>query len=295
MEDYFKYLTHNAYDEAWGLYLTVGGCARVQPDSSYPPAGHPTGYSFNWENGRILNEYQVNYITEGEGILELKSGRFQVKEGSVLIIRPDQWHRYRPLKEKGWKEHYIGFKGKLAQTFLNERFFSSRLPVIHIGFDERILQTFHDVIHIIRDEKPGYHQVCAGLVIHILGLIGSIKKNENFRHGKIENIIQKACIIIRDNLDKNLNVEDLAEQLNISYSLFRKSFKRYTGLSPAQYHLSLRLKQANFLLASTDMSIKEISFRLGFCSVYYFSKLFKEKNRMTPTEYRSLSAGKRQI
>lgn len=294
MEDYFKYLTHNTHDEAWGIYLTVAGCARVPPRTSYPPPGHPTGYNFNWENGRILNEYQVNYITEGEGILELRSDKFQVREGSVLLIRPDQWHRYRPLKEKGWKEHYIGFKGKLTQTFLHDRFFSSGMPVIHIGFDERVIQSFHDVINIVRDEKPGYHQVCAGLVIHILGLIRSIKKNENFRHGKIENTIQKACIIIRDNLDKNLNVEQLAEKLNISYSLFRKSFKRYTGLSPAQYHLSLRLKQANFLLANTDMSIKEISFRLGFCSVYYFSKLFKEKNQMTPTEYRSLSAGKRQ-
>ena len=107
MEDYFKYLTHNSLDEDWGLYLTVAGCARVPPGTSYPPPGHPTGYSFNWENGRILHEFQINYVTEGEGILELKSDRFQVKEGSVIIIRPDQWHRYRPLKEKGWKEHIV--------------------------------------------------------------------------------------------------------------------------------------------------------------------------------------------
>jgi AraC-like DNA-binding protein len=289
MEDYFKYLTHNSLDEDWGLYLTVAGCARVPPGTSYPPPGHPTGYSFNWENGRILHEFQINYVTEGEGILELKSDRFQVKEGSVIIIRPDQWHRYRPLKEKGWKEHYIGFKGQFTRKLLNNHFFSSTLPVIHIGFEERVLQSFHEVINIVRDERPGYHQVCAGLVIHILGLIRSIKKNENFRHGKIENTIQKACIIIRDNLDKNLNVEELADQLNVSYSLFRKAFKRYTGLSPAQYHLSLRLKQANILLTNTDMSIKEISFQLGFCSVYYFSKLFKEKNKVTPTDYRNHS------
>jgi AraC-like DNA-binding protein len=291
MDDYFKYLTHNPDDEAWGLYLTVAGFARVLPGASYPPSGHPTSYSFNWDNGRILHEYQVNYITEGEGMLELRSGVFPVHAGSVLLIRPDQWHRYRPLSDKGWREHYIGFKGSITRTLMGNRIFKRDVPVIHIGFQDKVMQSFYDVISSVSDEKPGFHQVCSGLVIHIMGLISSIKRNENFQHGKLENTIQRACIIIRENLNQNLDVEKLAGQLDIGYSLFRKAFRRYTGLSPLQYHLSLRLKQASYLLTGTGMSIKEISFHLGFCSVYYFSKLFKEKTKMTPGEFRSMSAG----
>ena len=105
-------------------------------------------------------------------------------------------------------------------------------------------------------------------------------------HSQLEKAIQKACLIIRDNASKNLNMEKLADEVMVNYSLFRKAFKKYTGLSPMQYHTSLRLKQAIHLLCNTSYSVKEISFNLGFCSVFYFSKLFKEKTGRTPSEFR---------
>jgi len=76
MEDFFKYLTPGHEDINWGLYLHAAGKAHILPGTIYPPTAHPTGYYFSYENGRILQEYQINYITEGEGIYENSSGRF---------------------------------------------------------------------------------------------------------------------------------------------------------------------------------------------------------------------------
>jgi AraC-like DNA-binding protein len=286
MSNTFKYLTHNPEDSRWGLYLTVAGSARVSPDTDYPPAGHPTGYHFNWNNGRILQEYQINYITEGEGIIETQAGSYPVREGSVIMLQPNLWHRYKPLRHKGWVEHYVGFMGITADTMIKSSELLHDSPVILIGYHEPILNNYNEIFNHARAEKPGYHQICAGLVMHILGQIISIKKNENFRHSIIEKTIQKACMVIRDNPARNLVIEDLARELNVNYSLFRKAFKKYTGLSPMQYHTSLRMKQAVYLLTNTDLSVKEISFNLGFCSVFYFSKLFKEKTNKTPSEFR---------
>jgi AraC-like DNA-binding protein len=286
MNDSFKYLTHNPEDKNWGLHLTVAGSARVLPGTDYPPKGHPTGYHFAWNNGRVLQEYQINYITQGEGIMETKSGSFTIREGSVIILRPGLWHRYKPLKNKGWTEHYVGFVGEIAEKIVNnsDPFIDS--TVIQVGFQEEIIHAFQDIFNHAKTEKPGYHQISAGLVLYILGQIVSIKKNEGFKHSLIEKAIQKACLIIRDNPAQNLNIEEMAGQLNVNYSLFRKAFKKYTGLSPMQYHTSLRLKQAAYLLTNTDLSVKEISFNLGFCSVFYFSKLFKQKMECTPSYFR---------
>jgi len=286
MQNSFKYLTHNPDDDNWGLYLTVAGSARVEPESAYPPSGHPTGYHFNWHNGRILQEYQLNYITEGEGVMETRSGSFPIREGSLMLLSPNLWHRYQPLKQTGWKEHYVGFMGVMADKMIRSSEILTQTPVMQIGFQEHIIKGFQDIFNLAITEKPGYHQVCSGLVIQLLGQIISIKRNENFRHNPIEKIIQKACLVIRDNPSKNLNIEDLARDLNVNYSLFRKAFKKYTGLSPMQYHTSLRMKQAVYLLTNTELSVKEISFNLGFCSVFYFSKLFKQKNECTPSDYR---------
>jgi len=286
MQDSFKYLTHAPEDKLWGIYITVVGSSEVSPDMEYPRAGHPTGYHFTWSNGRILQEFQINYITQGEGIMETREGSFPITAGSVILVRPDVWHRYRPTKKTGWFEHYVGFSGEIARKMIGTSDILSSSPVINIGFQENIINLFQEIVSHVKSERPGYHQICSGLVVNILGQIISYKKNENFRHNPVEDIIQKACMIIRDNPTQNLNIEKLADELKINYSLFRKAFKKYTGLSPMQYHASLRIKQAIHLLTNTDLSVKEISFNLGFCSVFYFSKLFKEKTNRTPSEYR---------
>ncbi len=282
----FKYLAHNTEDKNWGIYLTVVGSARVEPDNQYPPPGHPSGYHFNWNNGRVLQEYQVNYITEGEGLMETREGSYHIREGSVIMLKPNVWHRYRPLKNTGWTEHYVGFMGASASAMMMSAALLRDTPVVQVGFHENIIRIIQDIENLVKTERPGYQQISSGLLIQLLGHIISLKKNENFRHGQVEKSIQKACLIIREHPSDNLKIEELAEQVNLNYSIFRKAFKRYTGLSPMQYHSTLRLKQATHLLTNTDMSIKEISFDLGFCSVFYFSKLFKEKTGMTPGEFR---------
>ena len=291
MNNSFKYLVHNPDDEAWGLYLNVAGMANVALGADYPPKGHPRGYNFNWENGRVLQEYQLNYITEGEGILETTNGEYEIKEGSVILIRPNQWHRYKPLKNKGWKEHYIGINGNFAQNIFEVYGLSSDTPIIYVGFSEEIIHLFQDIFNLIKLEKPGYQQICSGLVIQILGIIVSIRRNQNPVNNRVETLIQKACLMIRENIDNNLNVEEIARELNVSYSLFRTAFKKYTGLSPIQYHLSLRVQHAVYLLNNTDLSIKEISFNLGFCSIFYFSKVFKEKTKQNPSSFRQKKKG----
>ena len=285
MEDYFKYLTCSNEDLNWGFFLTVAGKATIYPGSGYPPSGHPKGYHFSWSNGRILQEYQINYITEGEGMLETDSGKYSVKAGMILIIRPGQWHRYKPVSSKGWKEHYIGFNGVIAEKAI-ESFGFLKAPIVQIGFSETVLTDFQTVINLVRDEKPGYQQICSGYVMQILGHIISIVKGRNFYNNPLEDVIKKSCLIIRDNMHQTLRINDLSKQLGINYSVFRKSFKKYTGLSPNQYHLALRIKQASHHLINTNDSIKEISFNLGFCSVFYFSKLYKEKTGLSPSEFR---------
>ncbi len=289
MDNYFKYLTCNPEDLSWGIYLTVAGRAELAPGSAYPPRGHPKGYHFNWVNGRVLKEYQINYITQGEGVMETQTGKFTVKPGMVIILRPDLWHRYKPVKEKGWTEHYIGFKGEIAERIIGKNTLLNRSPLIHIGFHKDVLDDFNGVLDLVRNEKPGYQQVAAGLLMHILGRIVSTVRGRNFSGSSIEDSIQKACLVIRDNVNRPLRIEQLARDLDINYSLFRKAFKKYTGLSPNQYLLSLRIAQAANLLISSQESIKNISSGLGFCSVYYFSKLFRIKTGQTPGAYRASS------
>jgi AraC-like DNA-binding protein len=81
----------------------------------------------------------------------------------------------------------------------------------------------------------------------------------------------------------------LAQELKVSYSWFRHTFTAHTGLSPHQYLLELRLVRARSLLAETELSVKEIASQTGFEDELYFSRLFRQKLNLTPSQWRSRS------
>lgn len=286
MNDFFKYLTPGDFDKEWGIYINAAGSTLVAPNSIYPSSKHPTGYHFNWEQGRILNEYQINYITEGRGIFETKNGLFQIKPGSIITISPNVWHRYKPLKKTGWKERYIGFNGAIADQLLSHPFFSSDQPIINIGIHEEILDTYLKIFQLLNKEKPGCQQIASGMVVKLLGYLISLERQKEFTGKRIATIIEDARFKMRANINQELDLEALSSGYNIGYSYFRKMFKKYTGVAPHQYHLELKIMRAKELLLSTDKTVKEISFELGFQSIHYFSRLFKKKVGINPTELR---------
>ena len=61
------YLTVGSQDERWGMVVTTVGYQFVPPGGSYPLSRHPDGYDFKPQSGRVLGEYQMVYITRGDG------------------------------------------------------------------------------------------------------------------------------------------------------------------------------------------------------------------------------------
>lgn len=286
MKDYFKYLTSAEEDIDWGLFLNVAGTAKIAPKTLYPSHEHPSEYYFNWESGRILQEYQLNYITQGSGTYENKNGKFQIKPGSIILIFPNEWHRYRPIRTTGWTENYVGFNGRIAKELLKNQMFSPSQPIINCGIKEEIIDTYLKIYDLVEKERPGYQQVASGMVVKLLGYIVSFEKQKGFSGKHIAKVIEQVRFQMRQNIEKEFNMEELAKQYNVGYSYFRKMFKKYTGVSPAQYHLQLRIIRAKELLVSTEKTISEIAFQLGFQNIYHFSLLFKKKVGMSPSEFR---------
>jgi AraC-like DNA-binding protein len=286
MKDFFKYITAGEDDKDWGLYLNVVGKSKVVPRSPYPSMEHPTGYSFTWQNGRILNEYQINYITEGSGILETEEGRFVITPGTMIIIKPKVWHRYKPSYKHGWTENYIGFNGELANHFLEKLPLSENQAFIRCSLREEYIDAYYKIFNVVMQEKPGFQQVASGLIINLLGYIVAFNKQKGLAGTKIEQAIQDVQFELRKNLDRDLDLHAWSKQNNIEYSYLRKMFKKYTGFAPHQYHLELKILRAKELLLTTNKSIKEIAYELGFQSIHYFSRLYKLKVGSSPSELR---------
>lgn len=285
-----KYLVANAHDSLWGLTISTVGYDEIGPDEDYPTHGHADGYYFNIENGRVLNEYQLLYVTEGMGIFHSASvPEALLKAGDLFLLFPGEWHSYHPLKKTGWKSYWIGFRGKNMDDRVRAGFLSPQKPIYHVGYSAMVNDMYQFGLKTAKEEAAYVQQTLAGVVNLLIGLMHSLERNIvlNTNHEHVD-MVNKARLRIRESLEADLTIQQIAAEMGVSYSNFRKLFKEYTGISPSLYQQDLRLQRAKELLTTTDLSIKQIAYQLRFDSPDYFSSKFKAKTGMKPSAFRPI-------
>lgn len=291
---HLKYLIVNESDQLWGLTINSVGYQSIASQATYPPSNHPTRYLFSTERGRILDEYQLLYITKGNGRFlsnSIETKKFQpVKEGTIFLLFPGEWHNYMPDKNSGWDEYWIGFNGINIDNRVVNGFFNQKKPIFQVGLNDEIVGLYKQAIQIATEQKSGFQQMLAGIVNHLLGLTYSLDKNYSYEGSEIINQVNKAKILILENF-RDIKPKDIANELHMSYSSFRKIFKEYTGFAPLQYIQELKIQKSKELLTNTAIPVKEIAYLMGFENQEYFFTAFKKKTSITPVEHRKFTQG----
>lgn len=288
-QSFYRYFPNSARDRRWGLYVTTAGETRIGPhEQPYPPLGHPKGYDFKWDRGRVLHEYAVVCISRGLGWFETrKQPRRRIEAGTVLLLFPGVWHRYRPDPKTGWAEHWVGFDGDIPRRWMENGFFSSKNPVLKPVHEELLLTLFTRIIEAIKTNQPAVQQVMAGTVGEIMGLLYSAQQGSHTGQQRPMDAIQQAIERIQTSLAAKADLPKLAQDLGVSYSWLRRTFTHHTGLSPHQYLLELRLVRSRYLLSQTTLTVKQIAQDIGFEDEHYFCRLFRKKTGLTPSQWRA--------
>jgi AraC-like DNA-binding protein len=102
--------------------------------------------------------------------------------------------------------------------------------------------------------------------------------------------IWKARQFIRDNLESELSLREVAKSVNISANYLSEKFKKITGVKFVDYVAAARTERARELLLSADLRISEIAFGVGFQSLSQFNRVFKRLVRQSPSEFRAARA-----
>lgn len=290
IKKHFRYLISSEEDKAWGLTVSTVGHQTVAPNAKYPVDEHPNSYLFSKDGGRILEDYQLLYISHGQGYFTSKhQPKVRVTEGTMFLLFPGEWHSYYPDTKTGWSEYWIGFGGVNIYNRVSYGFFSNDNPLFNVGVNEAIVTLYSQAIDAATQQKAGFQIVLAGIVNHLLGLAYTLHKNTSFCKSEVEDKVQKAKVVMQENIYINISPADVSKQIGVGYSWFRKTFKEYTGLSPAQYILEIKISKAKDRLTNSDKPIKEIAYELSFENVEYFSTMFKRKTNTTPVQYRNMT------
>lgn len=267
---------------------TTCGTQNCEEGGAYPVATHPDIYTLT-PNGRILEEYQLVFITRGEGWFESASARkTKVKAGDMLVLFPGEKHSYHPDHKTGWKEFWVGFKcvSEESERWINS-LFSREEPIQHLGLDERIAYIYDTIISLAHFVRKGCQKAIDGWITAMLSQVEYDRENYELLNRKHSQTVLDAQILLREHLHEHISPQEVAERLGVSYSLLREQFRLTTGVSMAGYAIQMRLNKSKMMLASTNKSIKEISYAIGYDSISRFCCFFKEHVGITASEYRA--------
>lgn len=284
--NYFRYFPTARAAATWGFAVTAAGFTSIRPNTPYPPTRHPADHHFEWEKGRILEALQIVLITSGQGQFESKGIKPQViKAGNAFILFPGVWHRYRPDPAVGWGESWVELRGATINRLLRQKVFTHKSPVLRGALSAELDLCLEAVHARARQPRPGFDPELATRGLAVLAAWEHARFAPH-RQTRMARAVAEAERYISDNLAMPVNVPQLARNLGVAYSQFRKEFKTFTGYSPWQYMLHLRLAQARRVLASSDATLEEIASRIGFSSAFHLSAAFKQAYAVAPAHWR---------
>lgn len=256
----------------------------------------------NIEFNRRLFDSELVYVSRGSYDLILKDRKVKMKPGMMVIIPPNCWHEslvgkssivHRHCIHFDWLPSRVNRKAPL-QSWHGDAFdeelmevpplsIASELPAVFSVSEVRaILPVFQHFLELMRkDDKTG-HLLFWPVLRYLLGKLKSIKSRKPLP-GRTTRGIFALKQFLQQEYAKRITMEDMQRISGFTSSYLCVQFRSIIGHSPGEYLNIIRLSHALNLMRTTDMTVSEVSFRVGFNSPNYFSRVCRKKFGIPPS------------
>ena len=240
--------------------------------------------------------FEMNYSTRNSMVTGVDNDVFKVSENEFLLIPPgvEHYHTYDPLQPyECFVLRWIMERNSCVQNngensffdFLNEL----RNYKPHAVKDVYGICDSFELLLKDADNRcnPVSMQLLMARIISFLSWLCADKSASMVKKdAEMHSLVRKVEVLLNDNFIRELSVDAIARSLHISYGHLTRVYKKHTGITILERMNQIRVEKSKELLLNTDYSIKEISFKVGFESQFYFSRLFRLKTGMSPSEFR---------
>jgi len=268
---------------------------------------------------RRIDDYELIFQYYGHSIFSVGNQVHTLHPGDGIVLRPGTLHWAEA--EGGCSFYYVHFwpGKKTAPVSVNyihkhhsdleptnlyddpitgKKLFRFYLPIICSSgsFCEEFIRLFEKALRERDERKCNCSFILESVIGQILTLvtrivIESVLTNKN---GSIPQktttplpLVKKCLRYIHNHFSEPLQTQLLAKECGITPQYLIRLFQLSLGVSPIRYCNNYRMLRAKDLLRESSMSIKEIAYAVGFQNPYYFSRLFKSIEGITPSAYRS--------
>jgi len=237
--------------------------------------------------GRPLNLTQIVCTLEGEGAFRYKGKVYALTPGKGFLCTlgdPESAYYYPHHAKEPWIFLWMAFTGETAVRMLDEMA-GQYGRVFDFPPDSgliRYLSSFRNQRRSIRSVTPAEG---ANIVCTVLSLLGEHLERKDLESPG-SRLVQAAQSLISENLNRSMNLHDIASRLRVSREHLARIFHQRTGLTPGEFAEEERMQYAVRLLRDSFMSVGEIAEKMGYSGAVSFSRAFLRRFGYTPAKYR---------
>ena len=267
---------------------------------------HYFEYAFDFTfSGELHDFWELVYADKGELLITADSHEFILPQGALYLHKPMEFHCVRPNGDSAPNSVNVTFASdseklyELAGKMLSLNSFEKTcltgvVEEAKEAFSSPLGDPFLDELVRKKNSSFGSEQM---LLQHLEALFVSlVRRNivsskiigidgDFTRRRKDELRLRQICEFLEDNVEKDLSSADIQRRFYISESSLQKLFQHKVGCGAMQHFQYIKIDRAKELIRENKMNFSEISEKLSFSSIHYFSRRFKALTGMTPSEY----------
>ena len=233
------YLSHSHMDfKDKSRPLIVGSCGIYRlSEHTKMPTYRP--------RGRV--DFQIIYIAAGCGHFHFDTvdNETIVPAGNIVIFRPKELQKYEYYGEDKTEVYWIHFTGSDVKNILRKYGFPDNERIFPVGTSMEYERIFKKIIIELQRCQDNYEEMLTLLLRHLLIIFQReltrehVLKNEYLNHE-----MDTAVTYFNENYNRDINIEEYATSKGMSVSWFIRNFKKFTGSTPMQFIVALRVNNA---------------------------------------------------
>lgn len=224
-------------------------------------------------------------LLDGRLQYECEAKRYPLRAGDLLILPQNSCYTFSSGRLPSYYHKIVlEVKGSHLPMICSALSLSG-CQSLHLSDPGMLEEKFRRIRQWLSEPSPETVAPLLGLTMEILVEV-SLRIRE--KHTESSLLYQVQAYLENDQ-ESGFSLPQLAEKMGSSSATLNRLFRQHLQTSPAQFRIERKIEQAKYFLQHTSLSIKEIAARLGYCNQFYFSKEFKRKAGVSPSQFRQNS------
>jgi len=282
------------YEYEYAEYLHASSPLSEGDKSMRIVRGGTSNGKANYRSGpKRIECFSIHFVRQGRLVFEFKDQQVYLKEGDLFCLYPNvSYTYYRPDEDGEEREPlklcWLAVDGTETESLLKFAGIHPHRPIIRGSWNKQIeeqLDTIYELLRLRKFLTIDGHLELKGKLYQLFAML--IRQ-----HGEPATIepvgsVRTWAEYMERHASEGITVQEVARMAGHSRTYFSTVFAKTFGMAPVEYIYKVRMNRAKELLISTDASITEVAYSLGYPNLYTFSRAFTKYLAMSPSEYRS--------